>query len=430
MRATQENGPVEHNAWLLLACCLGAFACEPVPAAGTGDWTLPSGPCGRGVVVLNSDYASATVNLLAPDGELIAPAVFSSADRNAGLAAALSGDATLSSTPYSAEEIVVIDRETAVLTWISAVDGSLRQLSVATGFFSNPHDYLLREDGSAVVPRFGENLTESEQDFDRGNDVLVIEPRREEILESVDVSSIVADEAEDIRPNADRVVQVGDLLVLSAQSFDRSFTDPADSRLVVLNAESLEILQVLVLPGRVACSSLAVSPSGAQLAVTCSGYYGATEDLERSALVVLDVDLDAVGSAPQYLTERWSVSAAELGGQLGTGVAFADEETLLAVAAGRSDENFVATGQDKLLRIDLSGTCAENPCTSVIHESAPFALGNAVCHVACDTCYVTDADTDGGQLLILKDSSGSLDIADTVPVRDGTGLPPRQVMLF
>ena len=123
-----------------LAWLAGCNAPDPPPTTGGTD--LPPGACGRGAVVIGSDYQSTNVSLVGVEGEVLSPSFLSSATSSAGLTAPLSGDVAVPSMPAAGEEIVLLDRyPAAVLTWVDVVTGSVRaQLNVATGFAANPQD--------------------------------------------------------------------------------------------------------------------------------------------------------------------------------------------------------------------------------------------------------------------------------------------------
>ncbi len=87
-------------------------------------------------------------------------------------------------TVRRSDEVVLIDRYgTNVLSWVDERTApSARPAPDRTGFESNPYDYLELEDGRAYIARFGENERAGEQPFDEGGDLLVLDPRRPEIL--------------------------------------------------------------------------------------------------------------------------------------------------------------------------------------------------------------------------------------------------------
>jgi len=419
-----ENAPYLRPRLAAMAVGVSVVACgDPEPPSAL--WDFESGACGRGLVVVDSDYASTTVNLLDTDGVTRVAGVLTSADRPAGLTAALSGDVVLPSSASTGDEVVAIDRETAVLSWIGITDGSLRQLSVATGFFSNPHDYVPTEDGQALIPRFGENRLEPSRRYDRGNDLLVVDPRSEEIVGSIPLDDVVADEPEGVRPTADRALFIDGAVYVTAPSFDRTFEAPADSRLVKVDARTGTIESVLVFDGSVGCGSLAASPSGRRLAIPCTGRYGEGVPIEQSKLVVVDV------AGELRVTDELSASDLD-GSQLGAAVAFADEGTVVFSTSSSTDDDLRPVGRDALHSFRLPSAGCTGDCIRPLHDAGPFALGSVACQPSCGRCYATDASAlDGlGGIIALRSAGGEVEVESTFAVDDPTGLPPRHVSLF
>lgn len=407
-----------------LAACAHLVACGDSARSAQG-WDFEEGACGRGLVVVDSDYASSTVHLLDADGVTRVSNVLSSADRSAGLTAALSGDVVLSSSPATGDEVVAIDRETAVLSWIGITSGSLRQLSVSTGFFSNPHDYVPTGDGRALVPRFGENRLEPSRSFDRGNDLLVVDPDAPEIVDSFPLDDAVAGEPEGVRPTADRALHIDGAVYVTAPSFDRTFEAPADSRLVKVNARTGNIESVLVFEGSVGCGAIAASPSRRQLAVSCTGRYGESVPLGESKLLVLSI--------ADELRVVEELSGVDLEGkQLGSAVAFVDEDTVVFTTSSSTDDELRPTGRDALYSVRLrSGGCT-GECVHLLVEAGPFALGSVACRPSCGRCFVTDSSAfDGvGGILSLQSTGPQVEVESIFAVDDPTGLPPRHLSLF
>ena len=138
--------------------CLGGCGAS-APPGNTGGTTVPPGECGRGIVVVSSDYASTNVSFVGLDGGVLSPSVVSSATTTTGLSSPFSGDVVLPTMPAFGDRIVLIDRYPAsVLTWVDVVSGAVAsQLAVATGFVANPQDYLEASSSRAYVTRYESN---------------------------------------------------------------------------------------------------------------------------------------------------------------------------------------------------------------------------------------------------------------------------------
>src|SRR5512142_202362 len=133
------------------------FACQNAsPNRGTGGIDLDASIIGRdsdasvkcplGIAARLGDpnYMASQVALTALDGTVLSASFISTASAQTdGLAFALSGDTALPNTAPASGRIVVIDRYgTNVLTWVDPSTARVQaQLSVGTGFESNPQDY-------------------------------------------------------------------------------------------------------------------------------------------------------------------------------------------------------------------------------------------------------------------------------------------------
>ncbi|HEU5075453.1 MAG TPA: hypothetical protein VFU02_14780, partial [Polyangiaceae bacterium] len=247
----------------------------------------------RGFAVVNSDYQSVSVSLTGLDGEVLSERFIASGSADTGLSAALGGDVVLPTMPSNSAELVLIDRTPAgVLTWVDRTSARVRaQLNVATGFAANPHDYVPVSDTKAYVTRFAWNLASGDQEFDEGNDVLVIDPSVPEIVDRIDLMPVLDGEPAGFYPSADRALLANDRLFVLAVGFNVDFTHRADSRLVMIDPAHDRIEDVLVFEGLSSCSSLDVAPAGSTLAIACHGAFGrdAEEGHPDSAIVLVDV---------------------------------------------------------------------------------------------------------------------------------------------
>ena len=191
--------------WLgyILALNTALMACDatppPVPVSGAAH-------TGPGLTVVCSDFVSTSVALLNPDGRnVVAPVVIHSGQRPPGLQTALSGDVVLPSMPHPDGLVLLIDRHpNAVLTFVEPSSGQIeRQISVATGFASNPHDAAVTADGHLLVTRYATHPSPRRADgLDRGDDVLVLDPSGEPL------SRVGFEEPDGFPGRPDRIVEV------------------------------------------------------------------------------------------------------------------------------------------------------------------------------------------------------------------------------
>lgn len=403
---------MNHTYWpLALALALGACNAPAPPAAQPTD-------AEQGLVVLETDYDSSNVGLIGEDGTVLSPSVVSSGSGAPGLSALLSGDVVLPG-PVSRGRIVVIDRGSAVLSWVDPSTARVSaQLSVGTGFYSNPQDYAEASPHRAYVPRLAGNPNAGQEPFDGGNDVLVIDPAAPRITGRIELMPAMKGADPKYLPRANRVVVAGGQLYVLLSGYAEDFCDTSpESRLARIDPATNQIDDVLVLDGLHGCTAMALSPDGGTLAVNCSGFERCGDPVLAESAVAL-VSL----SPSPALGSRFG--AAELGqGALAFGVAWATDHTLLVSSFGRQADANGPARPDSLMELDtVSGS------HRVLLTSEAFALGQVRC-VPGSVCFAADA----GRGILDRfgvDGSGHLGAAEPVPTGSGTGLPPRYLGWF
>ncbi len=375
-----------------------------------------------GFVVVNSDYQSASVSLVDLEGRVLSENFISSSSAHAGLSAALSGDVVLPSAGAIDGEIVLIDRAPAgVLTWVDQPTARVRaQLNVSTGFFANPHDYVRFSDTKAYVTRHSANFASGKQEFDAGNDVLIIDPSVPEISGRIDLTPAFEEAPEGYYPTLDRALMLAGKLRVLALGFNRDFSSSVDSRVISIDPERESIEQVLVLEGMHSCTGVSVAPSGHTIAVSCSGMFGQAPEsgFPDSGIVLMSV--------ADELTEVGRFGAAELGGEMIAGLSFVNETTLLFTTFGRlSDDQSKMAAPDTARLLDLErGEVVGSPLQQT--SRLPFSLGDPCCDPSASVCVLTDAETRGGVLHYYHlDDSGKLESQSDIEVDGMLGLPPR-----
>ncbi|HEX7669654.1 MAG TPA: hypothetical protein VF395_08730, partial [Polyangiaceae bacterium] len=224
-------------------------AAPPEDAARGVDGEAP-GTCGRGFVVVESDYASTNVATVAENGRVIAESLASSATSSVGLTAPLSGDVVVPTTPVHGKEIVLIDRDPGAsrLVWVD-MGTARRELSVGgSGFRANPYDYVQLSPTKAYVTRFGSNPVPGKQPFDGGNDVLVVDPSVPRIVASIDMIPALGADAARVLPRAGQMVVAGPraFVLITALPLDPSAVNvDIPSRVVTLDTTTDAITDVL-----------------------------------------------------------------------------------------------------------------------------------------------------------------------------------------
>lgn len=403
---------MHRTAWALaLGLALAGCNAPAPPAAQATD-------AQQGLVVVDTDYQSSNVELLGADGGVRSPSLISSGSGTTGLSAPLSGDVILPG-PAEHGHVVLIDRGSAVLSWVDPATARVTaQLSVATGFYSNPQDYVQVAPDHAYVPRFEGNAHAGRQRFDAGNDVLVIDPAVPRIVSRIDLMPAMKGEDPKYLPRANRAVVAGGQLYVLLSGYTADFSDSAPSRVARIDTRTDRIDGVLVLKDLHGCAAMALSPSGDTLAVSCSGMF---EHSSNSTIAGSGVVLVRLGS---QMSLGAHFRAADLGhGPLAFGVAWAGSHTLLVSSFGRFADASGPAQQDSLMTLDTR-TGAHRV---LLHTSA-FALGEVRC-IPDKVCFAADA---GGGVVdrFDVDAGGQPGSARTFHTGSGLGLPPRYLGWF
>ncbi|HEY0466857.1 MAG TPA: hypothetical protein VGC79_21780, partial [Polyangiaceae bacterium] len=378
------------------------------------------GPCGRGLVVVESDYQSSNVALLDYDGQVLSESLASSSTDSSGFSARLSGDVVTPSTAQEGSEIVLIDRTPiGILHFVELATARVRaELSVGTGFQANPHDYLPIGPRRAYVARYDTNANPGRQAWDQGGDILIVDPTVPAITGRIDLSAALAGEPSQFTPHPARLVNVAGRIFVLLAPYAADYKSGISSRLVELDPGSDALISTLVLDGLRGCDTLAVSPDERALAVACTGddLRSIPPKLAGSGLALLDIE-----GVPR-LSKR--IPAAELGNApLGFGLDYAAPDVLLLNTLGHFDDAGALGAEDSLWRLDTASGQVEEVLQSA---GVPFTLGGAHCAVSCGVCFVADAKRAGGSVLrFAVDSAGQLATPSAIRVETRVGLPPR-----
>ena len=408
---------MHHHYTLLLASL--AVACG-VESQGNPNGGVDLEPAGtRGFAVVGSDFSSSIVSLLGLDGSVQSASFISSASSDPGLSSALGGDLVLPTTTLAGDELVLIDRFPAsILTWVELSTARVRaQLSVATGYASNPHDYVPFSPSKAFVPRFEPNLMSGSEPFDGGSDVLVIDPQTASIVDRIDLASAFAGAPAGVYARPDRAFMAGGKLRVLAVGLSADFTTSADSRVVTIDPVTHAIEHTLVLPGLNGCGSGEVSLDDDRLAIACTGIAGADP---ASGFADSGVVLVSLADPPAEI-ERWTAARLAIG-QINN-LAWLDAEHLAVLTFGRFNADGTAPeASDEARTLDVAAGTISAPWL----DAGPFGLGDIACALESATCLLADAETDGGLVhLLAVDANGEVTLAGALTPDTVTGLPPR-----
>jgi hypothetical protein len=405
----------------LAFCGCGATRVSP----DTQGVSVAPGPCGRGLLVVESDYQSSNVSALGFDGSVLSQSLGSSSTDSGGFGLTLSGDVALPSALQKGPQIVVIDQYPAgVLRFLDlATAKASAELSVATGFASNPYDYLPLDEHRAYVARYQRNAHPGQQDFDQGADVLIVDPSQLAITGRIDLTPALAGEAAIFSAHPAQLVQVSGRVFVLLASYSDDYLSCTASRLVELDPSSDSLARTLVLDGLCGCDGLALSPDGKELAVSCSGddLRSPEPKLDASGIALIDI------AGPPRLSKRFK--AADLGSNpIGFTLAYVAPGALFFGNLGHLASTGVELVPDSLLRLDTDTAQVTEVLRS---ESQPFSLGGVRCALECGACFATDAERAGGSVLRFPiDAAGVLAAPTAVRAETRVGLPPRGLGVF
>lgn len=406
---------------LLAAAC--AWGCgAPEPPGSSGGTNVQSGDCGRGMVVVNTDFQSTNVSLVGVDGAVLSPSFISSATTDAKLSAKLTGDVVTTTSPSAGSDVVLIDRYPAsVLTWVDVETASVkRQLSVRTGFDANPHDYVELSATKAYVSRYEANVSPGQEPFDGGDDVLVVDPSVPEIVGRIALDGAMAGESDQYHATPHRLVRTPDAVIALLLGENTGHSDAAASRLVAIDSKADTLGDVMVLSGLYECLGLALSPDSQRLALSCAGRFGGDSEpeLAEGGVVVVDV---AAG-----LVEVQRFSAKELGASPGYGISWASKQTLVVTTLGAFGGGGAPARADAVLEIDLVTSEVRELLTS---KDEPFTLSDVRCAASCGACFMTDAGRGVAFRANVADG-GRVGTPESLIVDQSIGLPPRWLGQF
>jgi hypothetical protein len=370
--------------------------------------------CGRGIVIVTSDYKSTNIVVSSLDGTTLSGSFVSSGATKPGLALALSGDVEVPFVAPASQRVVLLDRYgTNVITWMDLATASvLGQLPVGTGFQSNPHDYLEVDATHAFISRYGTNPNPGQQPFDQGGDLLVVDTATPAIVGRI----AIPEENAALQPCPDLMTWIGGELVLTVGRWAADFSSVGDGRFFGVSPSAQTIDWKVDVTGLQSCGRLAVSPSGTLAAIACSGAENMSNnqfDPSNSDIVVYDPT-----TTPPTELRRLGI-AVKLGAAIQPEITFATDDAIFALTYGGN-----ATTGDAVFAISAT----TGSMTPLGEATQPFVFGGTHCSPpGCSgACVLSDAERNrlrrwqvgtDGTFTALTDA-----VVDTV-----VGLPPRDI---
>jgi hypothetical protein len=410
--------------WRLVCPCvlaLNTAACGATRVTpDTRGAVVTAGECGRGVVVVESDYQSSNVSLLAFDGSVLSSSLASSSTQGGGFALSLGADAAPPSSAATGANLVILDRTPkGVLHFVDIATAEVAaELAVGTGFSANPHDYLALSEHKAYLARYDSNPNPGREPWDQGGDILLVDPSLPLVEGRIDLASAMVGAPAEFTPHPSRLLRVGDRVFALLAAYAADYTSGAVSRLIELDPSSDSILSTLLLGGLKGCDALAAAPDGAELAVACTGAHlrDTPPVLDASGIAVIDI-----AQAPTLMKQ---FGAATFGlNPLGFSLDYAARGQLLFDTLGYFSESNAVASLDSLVLLDSATGAFVEVLRS---EREPFTLGDVRCAPRCGACFVTDAERSGGSVLRFPiDGAGTLGARSEIRAETQIGLPPR-----
>jgi hypothetical protein len=372
-----------------------------------------------GIVVVNSNYIDSTsISFLDRDGNLVQDGCFNSGTGATGLTPTLSGDVVLPTQVPLGGPVVIVDRGQNVLTWLDpATCASLRQLAVGTGFASDPHDVVTLSASKAYVTRYAENgaATPAPDDFDDGDDLLIIDPAQSKILGHIDLKPFAP---AGVPPCADRALLAEGAVFVSLNAISLDFKTYGTGRIVRVDPTTDQVTGTIDLPGAKNCGAMTYLAAERKLMVACSGAYSDAQQADSSAVVTIDLSV----SPPAVLSQ---VAAAAVGGLpfSNTTLSALDGKTALAVTLG----NYGNLPPDRLWSLPLNGTLP----SKVFESTEAYALGAVLADAEASHVLLTDGTTNTPAFLRVFDlAAGAFTAGKTVKTNPTQKLPPRALARY
>jgi hypothetical protein len=406
---------VKKAAASMSVCAVLVMGCDVAPPPGnTGGVDLDGGAaCGRGVIIVASDYKSTNIVISSLDGVTQSPSFVSSGSTKPGLAETLSGDVDVPVVPPASKRVLILDRYgTNVLTWMNLSTASvLAQLPIGTGFESNPHDYVEVDSVRAFVSRYGTNPNPGQQAFDQGGDLLILDTAKYAITGRI----AMPEENPALQPCPDGITWIGGDVVVNLQRFSADFTQVGDGRFVGVSPATNAVDWTVTITGLQNCGRVAVSPSGKLAAIACSSQENATTNQfvpANSDIVVYD----ATVSPPSEL-RRLGVGT-KLNAGLQPSITFATEDAILGLTYGGN-----ATPGDTSFAVSVT----TGAVTPLVQETQPFVFGAVHCSPGCgNVCLLSDAESNTLKRWQVETDGGFSQLSDQT-VDPDVGLPPRTI---
>lgn len=399
-----------------LAAALGALG-----ACGGGSSNPTGAAPASGLVVVNGDFVSAAVSLLAPDGTL---AHDDCIDSGAGgtLSFPLSGDVTTPSQPQLGGDLWLIDRGNSALTILNPVTCAVKgQPSVGLGANLNPRDVSVVTEKKVYVTRYNKNLASSDPAI-AGDDIAILDRDSGAITGHIDLSTYaVAQDGAQIQARPDRMLLVDGKVYVTLWNADAKFAATTHGRVAVVDVATDKVTGTIDLPDLKGCEGMQYVSASKTLYVACGGSFSDADQMAGSGVAAIDL-----GASPPAVAK---VTKAEMFGQPVNflWVAALPDERLFTATMGTFPDMMSNTPgtNDKAFVFDG----AADKATALGLEAGALDLGRSA--VGEGKLFVPDA-TFNKSVVHIFDVSGTgapaeLSSLDPDPAKK---LPPREIAWY
>jgi hypothetical protein len=365
---------------------------------------MPGETTGVGLVVVHGDYKTSLISLVDPaTGTLTHDDCLDSGSKPAGLTTTLSGDVVVPSQAQPGNQVLLIDRQNATLTWVAPATCTVsRQLNVGEGKNVNPQDVIGVSASKAYVTRYNKVAS----------DLLVIDPSAGTLGKHIDLlPSAPLAGGQAVLPNPSRGVISGGKVYVLLTALSEDTKVGANGRIVVIDPASDTVTSTIDLPGVKNCGS--ISAVGGALVVSCGGLFGDANMLADSGVAVVDPRL-----APPSVKV---VGAKDIAGRALSPFDVAARSASLAFAISGGD--FSGTPPDELWAFDFVGSAPKK----LFSASAAFTLSGLLVDRRAQKLFVADANMMTPRLHVFDLSPVDGPVLQTSLVTAAGGLPPRYV---
>jgi hypothetical protein len=397
------------------------------------DTAVPETPAfvPKGIAVIHIAYganfsSTSSVSITALDGTKVQNDCIDSGSKPAGLTTAISGDLAMPSSAMRSGEIALIDRTSAVVTFLDPANCSVKRQIKVGDFYANPHDFAWVSDDRAYVSRYEANPspTPSQSDYDEGNDLLIVNPLTGELKGRIDLTPYALPSADGATlPRPDSMLLVGSKLYVTLQNlddnWDRKSDGEAKGRIVIVDTSTDKVEGTIDLPGLFNCGAIAQGGK-TSIAVACGGpYVLRTKKTAASGLALVDLATKAVTK---------NIMASQMGGPLSAFNLAVQGDRYFTIVEG--DYSPTSPTADHL----WTGTFNGGAPTDVAMALNAGDLGTILAHPTLPKIFVADAMDSGKKGIQVRvfNSSAAPTIVEEGPLKVGTKnkMPVRTIAWF